>query len=513
MGSIKLDGSTLTSTEIALVSMGEKVEVAIDSWPKVDAARNVVEGILERGETVYGINTGFGALVTELISPDDIAELQVNLIRSHACAIGEPMSIMDTRAMMCVRVNSLVKGHSGIQRIVIEQLITYLNEDIIPVVPRIGSLGASGDLAPLSHMALALIGEGEVWGDDGPVETSVLLKERGYIGVDLAAKDGLSLINGTSQMCSFLVNVEMRLSNLVPLADLIACTSMEARTCSIKPMDKRVHQARPHHGQSLVAERITQIMKDSPILASHVNCDRVQDAYSFRCIPQVHGAVLERFRALTSTLDIEINSATDNPLIFPNQSNPGKDEVISQGNFHGEILALAADGMSHAIFELAHISERRIDQIVDPSRSNLPAFLAVNSGLESGMMIVHYVAAAALSEMHGRVMPRSAFSTPTSGGQEDHVSMGATACWNLLRSSEHLAQVLACELIIACEGLEYRNAEPANHVNALYRLVRGVCSPLEGDRSTSKEIERVASELSNGGWLARIEAECGRLPR
>jgi histidine ammonia-lyase len=227
----------------------------------------------------------------------------------------------------------------------------------------------------------------------------------------------------------------------------------------------------------------------------------------------VHGAVLERYRALSSTLDIEINSATDNPLIFPNKSNPGRDEVISQGNFHGEILALAADGMSHAIFELAHISERRIDQIVDPSRSNLPAFLAVNSGLESGMMIVHYTAAAALSEMHGRVMPRSAFSTPTSGGQEDHVSMGATACWNLLRSSEHLAQVLACELIIACEGLEYRNAEPANHVNALYRLVRGVCSPLKGDRSTSKEIERVASELSNGGWLARIEAECGRLPR
>ena len=513
MGSIKLDGNTLTSTEITLVSMGEKVEVAIDSWQKIDDARSVVEGILERGETVYGINTGFGALVSESISPEDLAELQVNLIRSHACAIGEPMSIPDTRAMMCVRANSLVKGCSGIQRTVIEQLVTYLNEGIIPVVPRIGSLGASGDLAPLSHMALALIGEGEVWSDDGPVSTSSLLNQKGFIGVDLAAKDGLSLINGTSQMCSFLVNVENRLSSLLPLADLIACTSMEARTCSIKPMDPRVHRARPHHGQSLVAERITLIMKDSPILESHSDCDRVQDPYSFRCIPQVHGAVLEKFRSLSSTLDIEINSATDNPLIFPNKSNPGVDEVISQGNFHGEILALTADSMSNAIFELAHISERRIDQIVDPSRSNLPAFLAVNSGLESGMMIVHYVAAAALSEMHGRTMPRSAFSTPTSGGQEDHVSMGATACWNLLRSSEHLAQVLACELIIACEGLEYRNAEPAEHVYSLYRLVRGVCAPLSGDRSTSKEIERVASEISKGGWLARIEAECGRLPR
>ena len=513
MGSVKLDGNTLTSTEITLVSLGEKVEVAIDSWQKIEAARGVVEGILDRGETVYGINTGFGALVSESISPEDLAELQVNLIRSHACAIGEHMSISDTRAMMCVRANSLVKGCSGIQRIVIEQLITYLNENIIPVVPRIGSLGASGDLAPLSHMALALIGEGEVWGETGPVETSFILKQKGLIGVDLAAKDGLSLINGTSQMCSFLVNVENRLSNLLPLADLIACTSMEARTCSIKPMDPRVHQARPHHGQSLVAERITQIMKDSAILESHANCERVQDPYSFRCIPQVHGAVLEKFRSLSSTLDIEINSATDNPLIFPNTTNPGVDEVISQGNFHGEILALTADSMSNAIFELAHISERRIDQIVDPSRSNLPAFLAVNSGLESGMMIVHYVAAAALSEMHGRTMPRSAFSTPTSGGQEDHVSMGATACWNLLKSSEHLSQVLACELIIACEGLEYRNAEPAKHVNTLYKLVRGVCEPLKGDRSTSKEIELVASELSKGGWLARIEAECGRLPR
>ncbi|MBT4066661.1 MAG: histidine ammonia-lyase [Euryarchaeota archaeon] len=513
MGSIKLDGNTLSTTEIALVAMGETVEVAADAWLKIEASRSVVDGILERSETVYGINTGFGALVSESISPDELVNLQVNLIRSHACAIGEPMSINDTRAMMCVRANSLIKGHSGIQRSVIEQLISYLNQNIVPVVPRIGSLGASGDLAPLSHMALALIGEGEVWGDEGPVDTSQILREKGLIAVDLAAKDGLSLINGTSQMCSLLVNAEMRLSNLLLLADLIACASIEARECSIRPMDPRVHKARPHHGQSLVAERITKIMKDSPNLAAHADCERVQDAYSFRCIPQVHGAVLERLRALSETLEIEVNSATDNPLIFPNISNPGVDEVISQGNFHGEVLALAADGMSHAIFELAHISERRIDQIVNPSQSNLPPFLAINSGLESGMMIVHYVAAAALSEMHGRTMPRSAFSTPTSGGQEDHVSMGATACWNLVKSSDHLAQVLACELIIACEALEYRKAEPANHVLALYRLVRKICPALEGDRSISKEIEIIASELANGGWLARIEAEHGRLPR
>ncbi|MBJ61736.1 MAG: histidine ammonia-lyase [Euryarchaeota archaeon] len=513
MATIRLDGSTLSTAEISLVSRGAKVEVATDAWNKVDSARAVVERILASGETVYGINTGFGALVSEIIPSKDLAALQVNLIRSHACGIGESMSIEDTRAMMCVRANSLIKGHSGVRRIIIEQIITFLNEDIIPVVPRIGSLGASGDLAPLSHMALALLGEGEVWSTDGPLSTSIMLKDKGLIGIDLSAKEGLSLINGTSQMCSFMVNAEVMLENLLTIADLIACVSMEARECSIKPMDERVHSARPHAGQSLVAKRITSIMRNSKILESHANCDRVQDPYSFRCIPQVHGAVLEAYGKLSSTIGIEINSATDNPLIFPNPSNPGQNEVISQGNFHGEILALCADNMSHAIFELASISERRIDQMVDPSRSDLPAFLAKNSGLESGMMIVHYVAAAALAEMHGRATPRSAFSTPTSGGQEDHVSMGATACWNLVESCNHLSQVLACELLIACEALEYRVSEPANHVRGLYRLVRKISEPLSGDRSTSKEIEEIAARLREGGWLSRIEAEHGILPR
>lgn len=513
MATIRLDGNTLSTAEILLVSRGAKVEVASNAWNSVDAARDVVERILDSGETVYGINTGFGALVSETIPAKDLAALQVNLIRSHACGIGERMSIEDTRAMMCVRANSLVKGHSGVKREIIEQIISYLNHDIIPVVPRIGSLGASGDLAPLSHMALSLIGEGEVWGANGPTKTANILKEKGLIGVELSAKDGLSLINGTSQMCSFLVNADNVLESLLTMADLIACVSLEARECSIKPMDERVHSVRPHAGQSLVAKRITSIMSNSKILESHANCDRVQDAYSFRCIPQVHGAVLETYHKLASTIAIEINSATDNPLIFPNPSNPGQNEVISQGNFHGEVLALCADSMSHAIFELASISERRIDQMVDPSRSNLPAFLAKNSGLESGMMIVHYVAAAALAEMHGRATPRSAFSTPTSGGQEDHVSMGATACWNLVQSCHHLSQVLACELIIACEALEYRIAEPANHVNGLYKLVRKISEPLTEDRSTTSEIEEIAACLREGGWLSRLEAEYGILPR
>jgi histidine ammonia-lyase len=310
-----------------------------------------------------------------------------------------------------------------------------------------------------------------------------------------------------------LVAAEQRLSQLIPLADIIMCTSLEARKGSIRPADERVHLARPHIGQLTTASRLRRIMKDSPILKSHENCEQVQDAYSFRCTPQVHGAVLQRFLQLQETLDVELNSATDNPLVFPDPAKPGPHEVISQGNFHGEILALTADSMSHALFELASISERRIDQILDPARSNLPAFLAQNSGLESGLMIVQYVAGASLAELHGHAMPRSAFSTTTSAGQEDHVSMGATACWNLLMATERLSEVLACELFVACEALEFEEIQPAEHVRSLKQRVRAISPPLSGDRSTSKELKTIASQLWRGGWLARIEAECGRLPR
>ena len=511
---IYLDGETLSSSEVQMVAEG-KVSVAIakDSWVKIDAARSVIDGILERGETVYGINTGFGALVKERISVEDLADLQTNLIRSHATGLGEFMSKELVRGLMVTRANSLAKGCSGVHPDVVNQLIAFINNDICPAIPRIGSLGASGDLAPLSHMALSLIGEGEVLTETGVGPTRDALLANGLIGVQLRAKDGLSLINGTSQMLSLLVAAEQRLSQLLPLADIIMCCSLEARKGSIMPADERVHLARPHIGQLTTASRIRTIMKDSPIVQSHVDCEQVQDAYSFRCAPQVHGAVLQRFMQLQETLDIELNSATDNPLVFPDPSNPGPHEVISQGNFHGEVLALCADSMSHALFELASISERRIDQILDPARSNLPAFLAKNSGLESGLMIVQYVAGASLAELHGHAMPRSAFSTSTSAGQEDHVSMGATACWNLLLATERLSEVLACELFVACEALEFEELQPADHVRSLKQRVRVISPPLDGDRSTSKELKQIANQLWQGGWLARIEAECGRLPR
>ena len=512
---IALDGHTLTSSEVLRIASGDAtVSLSSNALPRVNAARSVVERILSNDETVYGINTGFGALVHQRISSEDLSQLQTNLVRSHATAIGELMSKEAVRAMMAVRINSLAKGNSGVHPDVLNQLIHFLNFDIVPAIPRIGSLGASGDLAPLSHMALSLIGEGEVLKEGGGVEpTAIQLSNHGLIPLELRAKDGLSLINGTSQMCSYLSMAEQRIADLLVYADLALCTSIEARKASVKPSDSRVHDARPHPGQLLVSQRIRQILHASPIMDSHADCDQVQDAYSFRCAPQVHGAIYERFMALQSTLNIELNSATDNPLVFPDLSNPGPHEVVSQGNFHGEVLALTADSMTAALFELGSISERRIDQLLDPARSKLPAFLAKDSGLESGLMIVQYVAGASLSELHGHAAPRTIFSTSTSAGQEDHVSMGATACWNLLQATKRIAEVLACELVVACEALEFNTTEPSKHVVALKQRVRSIVSPLEGDRSTSAEIIAVSNQLLDSKWLARVEAEAGRLPR
>ena len=512
---IALDGHTLTSSEVLRIASGDAtVSLSSNALPRVNAARSVVDRILSNDETVYGINTGFGALVHQRISSEDLSQLQTNLVRSHATAIGELMSKEAVRAMMAVRINSLAKGNSGVHPDVLNQLIHFLNFDIVPAIPRIGSLGASGDLAPLSHMALSLIGEGEVLKEGGGVEpTAIQLSNHGLIPLELRAKDGLSLINGTSQMCSYLSMAEQRIADLLVYADLALCTSIEARKASVKPSDSRVHDARPHPGQLLVSQRIRQILHASPIMDSHADCDQVQDAYSFRCAPQVHGAIYERFIALQSTLNIELNSATDNPLIFPDPKNPGPHEVISQGNFHGEVIALAADSMSAALFELASISERRIDQMLDPARSQLPAFLAKDSGLESGLMIVQYVAGASLAELHGHATPRAAFSTSTSAGQEDHVSMGATAAWNLLEATQRLSEVLACELFVACEALEFESLPPSPYVLALKQRVRTLAKPLDGDRTTSSELIQIAEALSDGAWLARIEAEVGRIPR
>ena len=314
-------------------------------------------------------------------------------------------------------------------------------------------------------------------------------------------------------MTAYSTIAQQELSELLILSDVVLAASMDARSCSLTPARPEVHEARPHPGQAAVAQRLRTILSGSQILDSHEACDRVQDPYSFRCAPQVHGAVYESFLRLEEMLHREINSATDNPLIFPEPDRPGPHEVVSQGNFHGEIVALACDAMSLALFELGSISERRMDQMLDPTRSGLPAFLASNSGLESGLMIVQYAAGSSLAELHGQSAPRTAFSTTTSAGQEDHVSMGATAAWNLRVGVRRLSEVLACELLIASEALEHASFSSSPHVNGLVQLVRTISPPLQGDRSTSEELRTLAEMLRTGGWLARLESEHGRLPR
>ena len=509
-----LDGNTLSPAEIVAIANGSALlEVSQDSWDRIIKSRKIVDDIVASGQVVYGINTGFGSLVNTIIDSEKLQELQINLIRSHATGLGERMDKTSVRTMMVARINSFAKGYSGVHPNVVQQLIDYINLDITPYVPRIGSLGASGDLAPLSHMALTLIGEGHIVGEDGSLlETKEVLTEKGLIPVELNAKDGLSLINGTSQMLSYSIISLTMLNNLLPIADVIYCASLDGFKGSISPVDERVHSIRPHPGQQLVAKRIREIMENSEILSSHTGCEKVQDPYSFRCAPQVHGAVYEALIAMQSTVQIETNSTTDNPLVFPGE-NGKSPKIISQGNFHGEILALCADRMALSIFELASISERRMDQLLDSSKSNLPPFLAKNSGLESGYMIVQYSAGAALAELRGHANPRTAFSTSTSAGQEDHVSMGATACWNLYQACIRLSEVLACELLIASEAISHHENPSSPMIESLISLVRNISPTLESDRSTSAELMEIADHLRDGSWLARIEAENFKLSR
>ena len=505
MRTVLLDGRSLTTEAVLAVAESRaKVECAPDAMERVRLARATVEGIIARGEVVYGINTGFGALVNTQIGPEDLERLQLNLIRSHATAIGEALPNTQVRAMMVVRLNSLLGGHSGVHEDPLRQLESYLNLGITPVVPRLGSLGASGDLAPLSHVALCLIGEGEVEYNGRQMPAQEALTINGMMPCKLRAKDGLSLINGTSQMTSLLALAFERLHSLLPMADAILCMSLEARRCTLRPFSEEVHHVRPHPGQQHVAGRVVRLMQGSPNLLDHADCDRVQDAYSFRCSPQVHGVTFERAMALKSVVDIELNSVTDNPLVFPDPSNPGPHEIVSQGNFHGEILGQTADNMTLALFEQASMSERRMDQMLDPARSGGRPFLARQSGLESGLMIVHYVAGAALSELHGHVMPRSAFSTVTSGGQEDHVSMGATSCMNLMLALDRFTDVLAAELLIAAEAAEDLPAPMSDALNQLHRLVRAVVPPLQTDRSTAADLRVINENLTNGRWWSEL---------
>ena len=504
---VTLDGMTLNTLDVFdVANENATVTIAENAMMRVGMARDVVDRIVDGNETVYGINTGFGSLVHTKISHDDVELLQLNLIRSHATGLGPTLSKEIVRAMMCVRLNSLVKGHSGCHPDVINQLVDFINHSITPIVPRIGSLGASGDLAPLSHLACALVGEGRVQFNGEVIGAMDAIRQCELSPLVLKAKDGLSLINGTSLITGMLSLAVEQLRQLLTYSDIVAGMSIDATESTLTPFDERIHLTRQHQGQLFVASRMRAILSDSKILQNHQDCNRVQDPYSFRCIPQVHGPVQEALNTLIETVSIELNSSTDNPLIFPDPEHPGPHEVVSQGNFHGEVLGLVSDAMSLGLFELSAISERRIDQMLDPNRRAIRPFLAENPGLESGLMIVQYAAAAALGELHGHSSPRTAFSTTTSAGQEDHVSMAATASWNLMEAIQRCSEVIACEAFVAHRALKIIETPSSTCIQEFVRCMNNIIDEKLSDRSTSDEIIAIAQELTSSTWLSIIQS-------
>lgn len=497
MTNLELDGRPLSLEEIVAVAVEDRaVSVAAGAYPAMAASRAVVERLLERGETAYGINTGFGRLSNIHIGPEQIEDLQHNLVRSHSCGIGEPLPEDEVRAMLLLRANVLAKGLSGVRPVVVETLAAMLNARVHPVIPARGSVGASGDLAPLAHLALALIGEGEVFFEGSRMASEPALERAGIAPLRLAAKEGLALLNGTQAMCGVGALALARALRTVELFDLAGAMSLEALRGTPAPFDARIHAARPHAGQVAAAEHLRRLLEDSEIRESHRHNDpRVQDAYCLRCMPQVHGAARGALAHVRQVIEVESGSATDNPLIFAETG-----EIISGGNFHGAPLGLALDYAAIALTDLMSMSERRIDRLINPDiNEGLPAFLSPHAGVSSGMMIAHVAAAALLNEAKVLAHPASVDSVPTSGGKEDHVSMGMTAALKLRQIVENAEHALAIELMAAAQGLEYRlPLKPARKVGRAAAAVREVVAPLTEDRVLSGDIERLAREIQIG---------------
>lgn len=476
-----------------------KAAPADDLVSRLAPARTIVDNAVASDEVVYGITTGFGALAMTHIGQDEAEALQYNLLRSHATGVGEPMPDEVVRAMLLLRARTLSQGHSGVRPLIVERLLELLATDTLPVVPSQGSVGASGDLAPFAHLALPLIGEGAVRRDGEIMDTGAV----GVEPVELLTKEGLSLLNGTEGMSAMGTLGLHHGRNLAVAADVAAALSVEALFGSARPFRPDIHALRPHPGQIASAARIAALIEDSEIIASHTDDFQhaVQDAYSLRCAPQVHGAVADTLDHLERVLTIELGSVVDNPVVFPDTG-----EVVSGGNFHGEPLAFVFDFSTIALSELASISERRTDRLLDPARSQgLPPFLAANPGVESGYMITQYVQAALVAENKVFSHPASVDSVPTSGGQEDHVSMGWGGGKKLLEVVANVRRVLAIEIICATQGIEYRAPlRPGRGTARVVDVVRELVPPLTSDRSPAAEIDAVAGLIEGGGLADSI---------
>ncbi len=490
-------GEPLTLESVEDVACGRRRVVLGDAArERVAAARHVVEEILASGRVVYGVNTGFGKLAEVRIAPDQLERLQLNLLRSHACGVGAHFSEPVVRAMLLLRANVLATGHAGARVEVLEKLLELLEAGVHPVVPSQGSVGASGDLAPLAHLALVLVGEGEAWHRGERLTGGEALRRAAIAPLELAAKEGLALINGTQASAAVGALAAVRAERLAAAADVICALTLDALKGTDAAFRPQVHAARPHPGQGLSAARILRLLQGSQVRASHADCPRVQDAYSLRCSPQVHGTARDALAHCRRVVEIELNSTTDNPMVFAHG------EVISGGNFHGAPLAAVFDYLGATLTDLASISERRLARLVDSSLSGLPAFLTCDAGLNSGFMMVQVSAAALVSECKTLAHPASVDSIPTSASQEDHVSMSTWAARKLAQITENLVQVLAMEYLAAAQAVEmHRPLTTSAALEKAIRRLRDRVPGLEDDRAFAPDIAAAADLVEGLGPL------------
>lgn len=499
---LRLSGSNLSGHDVVkCIRQGWSVALDQAQLEKVSKARDLVVQLIRQGRPVYGINTGFGMLADTSISAHKVAELQRNLILSHSCGVGESFSCDVVRAMMILRANALMKGHSGIRPEVIELLVELVNKNVTPLIPSQGSVGASGDLVPLAHMSAVLLGEGEAYYEGRLYPGAEALKRAGLTPVTLEAKEGLALINGTQAMTAQGVLALYDSDILLKTADVSSSLTLEALCGIPAAFDERVHTVRSHRGQVATAANLRRLLAGSELVYGTEH-EKVQDAYSLRCIPQVHGASKDAYGYVEGVLHTEINSVTDNPILFPEDG-----DVISAGNFHGQPVALALDFLGIALAEIGNIAERRIERLVNPQLSGLPPFLSEASGLNSGYMIIQYTAAALVSENKVLSHPASVDSIPTSANQEDHVSMGSISARKVLSILANVQNIVAIEILCACQGLEFRDRRKlAPATRAVYDLVRAHVPPLKNDRFLEPEI-KVARNLVVSGKVLEAVAE------
>jgi histidine ammonia-lyase len=502
-------GKTLTSADVASVAAGAETSFPSGARERMTAARAVVEEAVDSGEVVYGVTTGFGALANVRIDPARAADLQHGIVRSHATAVGPPLPLEEARAMLLLRAHVLALGHSGVRPEVVELMVDMLNAGVIPVVPEQGSLGASGDLAPLAALALPIIGDGEVLTRSGTQRADEAMAAAGLTPLVLEAKEGLALVNGTQGMLAIGVLASERLATLLKTADVVAAMTIEAALGTDAPFDFRLQRLRPHPGQAASASNLRLLLDGSPILASHRDSEHlVQDAYSLRCAPQVHGATRDALAFARGVLEVELNSVSDNPIVLPDDG-----DIVSGGNFHGQPVAVAMDTIATATVGTASISERRLYRLLDPALSNgLPAFLVPESGLNSGFMLVQYTAASLVSECKSLAHPASVDSIPSSAGQEDHVSMGMTAARHARQIVSNAETVIGLEALGAAQALDLRAPlEPGPATRAVEAALRASVPFFEADREFGPDIAAALDLVRSGALVTAAEDVVGPL--